>query len=52
MGNGKLLEVRGCSKSFPGVQALADFNFDLFEGEIHCVVGENGAGKSTFIKIL
>jgi len=52
MGNGRLLEVRGCSKSFPGVQALADFNFDLFEGEIHCVVGENGAGKSTFIKIL
>jgi len=52
MGNGRLLEVRGCSKSFPGVRALDDFNFDLFEGEIHCVVGENGAGKSTFIKIL
>lgn len=48
----RLLEVRACSKSFPGVQALADFDFDLYEGEIHCVVGENGAGKSTFIKIL
>ncbi len=52
MGRSKLLEVSGCNKSFPGVQALADFNFDLYEGEIHCVVGENGAGKSTFIKIL
>jgi ribose transport system ATP-binding protein len=52
MERGKLLEVRGCSKSFPGVQALVDFDFDLYEGEIHCVVGENGAGKSTFIKIL
>lgn len=48
----RLLEVRGCSKSFPGVQALADFDFDLYKGEIHCVVGENGAGKSTFIKVL
>jgi len=47
-----LLEVKQCSKSFPGVQALSDFNFDLYEGEIHCVVGENGAGKSTFIKLL
>jgi ribose transport system ATP-binding protein len=47
-----LLDVRNCSKSFPGVKALSDFNFHLCEGEIHCVVGENGAGKSTFIKIL
>ncbi|MDX1413645.1 MAG: sugar ABC transporter ATP-binding protein [Candidatus Promineifilaceae bacterium] len=52
MGQSKILEVKGCNKSFPGVKALADFNFDLYEGEIHCVVGENGAGKSTFIKIL
>ncbi|MGD2048110.1 MAG: sugar ABC transporter ATP-binding protein [Chloroflexota bacterium] len=52
MGNGRLLEVRGCCKSFPGVRALIDFDFDLYEGEIHCVVGENGAGKSTFIKLL
>lgn len=52
MGRNKLLDVKGCSKGFPGVQALADLNFDLYGGEIHCVVGENGAGKSTFIKIL
>jgi ABC-type sugar transport system ATPase subunit len=48
----KLLEVRGCSKSFPGVQAFSKVDFDLYAGEIHCVVGENGAGKSTFIKML
>lgn len=47
-----VLEVKGCSKSFPGVQALQKVDFDLFAGEIHCVVGENGAGKSTFIKVL
>lgn len=47
-----LLEVKACSKSFPGVQAFSEVDFDLYEGEIHCVVGENGAGKSTFIKIL
>jgi ribose transport system ATP-binding protein len=48
----KLLEVKGCSKSFPGVQAFNKVDFDLLAGEIHCVVGENGAGKSTFIKML
>ncbi len=48
----KILEVKQCSKGFPGVQALNNMDFDLYAGEIHCVVGENGAGKSTFIKIL
>ena len=47
-----LLEVSGCSKSFPGVKALDRIDFDLFSGEIHCIVGENGAGKSTLIKML
>jgi ribose transport system ATP-binding protein len=47
-----ILEIRGLSKSFPGVRALQDVDFDLSAGEIHCLVGENGAGKSTFIKIL
>jgi ribose transport system ATP-binding protein len=47
-----LLEVRQCSKSFPGVKAFNKVDFDLFKGEIHCVVGENGAGKTTFIKML
>lgn len=48
----KILEITNLSKSFPGVKALEDIDFDLFQEEIHCIVGENGAGKSTFIKIL
>lgn len=48
----KLLQIENISKSFPGVKALNNINFDLYSGEIHCLVGENGAGKSTFIKIL
>ncbi len=47
-----LLEARGISKSFPGVQALVEVNLDLGPGEILAVVGENGAGKSTLMKIL
>jgi len=47
-----LLEMRGISKTFPGVRALDDVTFDLRAGEIHAVVGENGAGKSTLMKIL
>ena len=47
-----ILDIRGLSKSFPGVKALQQVDFDLLEEEIHCLVGENGAGKSTFIKIL
>ncbi len=48
----KLLEIRGLTKTFPGVVALENVDFDLSAGEIHCLVGENGAGKSTFIKVL
>jgi len=48
----KILEVKNLSKEFPGVKALTDFDFDLYAGEVHCLVGENGAGKSTFIKLL
>jgi ribose transport system ATP-binding protein len=47
-----LLQAIGISKTYPGVQALADVNLRLDSGEILAVVGENGAGKSTLMKIL
>ncbi|MFW6313040.1 MAG: ATP-binding cassette domain-containing protein [Spirochaetota bacterium] len=50
--SGPILELRHISKAFPGVQALDDVHFDLYPGEIHGLMGENGAGKSTFIKII
>jgi len=50
--SGTLLTTRGLTKSYSGVVVFDDFSFDLKKGEVHCVCGENGAGKSTFIKIL
>jgi putative multiple sugar transport system ATP-binding protein len=47
-----MLEMRGVSKSFAGVQALCDVNFTVQPAEIHALVGENGAGKSTLMKVL
>jgi putative multiple sugar transport system ATP-binding protein len=47
-----MLEMRGVSKSFAGVQALRDVNFAVQAGQIHALVGENGAGKSTLMKVL
>ncbi len=47
-----ILEMKGISKSFPGVKVFDNFDFDLRKGEIHCICGENGAGKSTLIKML
>lgn len=48
----KILETRGLGKCFNGNWVLKDVDFDLRRGEIHALVGENGAGKSTFIKML
>ncbi|MCK4600585.1 sugar ABC transporter ATP-binding protein [Candidatus Bipolaricaulota bacterium] len=47
-----LLRATGVTKRFPGVLALDRVDFELRRGEVHALVGENGAGKSTFIKIL
>ena len=47
-----VLELRGITKIFPGVRALDQVQFNLRPGEIHALMGENGAGKSTFIKVI
>ncbi|MBC8060724.1 MAG: sugar ABC transporter ATP-binding protein [Clostridiaceae bacterium] len=47
-----ILELNGITKTFPGVKALDKVNFKLKAGEIHALMGENGAGKSTFIKVI
>jgi ribose transport system ATP-binding protein len=47
-----LLELRGISKEFPGVKALDDVSFAVFPGEVHMLLGENGAGKSSLMKVL
>ncbi len=52
MDNKIFFEMRGISKTFPGVKALDDVGFSVAEGEIRALVGENGAGKSTLMKIL
>ncbi len=51
-GQTPLIEMRKVSKSFGGVLALSDVDFTLMAGEIHGLVGENGAGKSTMMKII
>ncbi|WP_077611593.1 sugar ABC transporter ATP-binding protein [Clostridium sp. Marseille-P2415] len=47
-----VLELKGVTKIFPGVKALDQVQFKLKKGEIHALMGENGAGKSTFIKVI
>ena len=47
-----ILEMKGITKTFPGVKALDNVNLQVEEGEIHALVGENGAGKSTLMNVL
>jgi ribose transport system ATP-binding protein len=47
-----VLRARGIGKAFFGVQVLSGIDLDVRRGEVHALVGENGAGKSTFMKIL
>ena len=47
-----ILEMRGITKTFPGVKALDNVNLTVREGDIHALCGENGAGKSTLMKVL
>lgn len=48
----QILKMENISKSFPGVKALDNASLDLYEGEVHGLLGENGAGKSTLMNIL
>ncbi|GIF26316.1 putative multiple sugar transport system ATP-binding protein [Actinoplanes tereljensis] len=47
-----ILEMRGITKTFPGVKALQDVTMTVARGEVHAICGENGAGKSTLMKVL
>jgi ribose transport system ATP-binding protein len=47
-----ILELRGVSKRYGGAVALDTIDFDLLPGEVHGLIGENGAGKSTMVKLL
>ncbi|NUB45809.1 sugar ABC transporter ATP-binding protein [Fertoebacter nigrum] len=47
-----VLRLSGISKSFPGVRALSDVALELYPGQVTALIGENGAGKSTIVKIL
>ncbi len=47
-----MLNIRGLSKKFGPVTVLSDVTLDIFPGEVHAVIGENGAGKSTFMRVI
>lgn len=50
--HGPVLRAKGMSKNYGPVTVLSDVSLDVFPGEIHAIIGENGAGKSTFMRLL
>lgn len=46
------ITLENISKQFPGVLALDNVNLTLRKGEVHCLAGQNGCGKSTIIKVI
>jgi len=46
------LKLEGIKKSFGGVRALKGVDLEIRKGEVHCLAGENGCGKSTLIKVI
>ena len=48
----EILRLNDITKKYPGVTALQNVSLGFEEGEVHAIAGENGAGKSTFIKII
>lgn len=50
MENDYILEFRGINKSFTGVKALKDISFQIRRGEVHALMGENGAGDRVIIR--
>jgi ribose transport system ATP-binding protein len=52
MTNGLLLSMTGIEKRFAGIPALSGASLEIAPGEVHALIGQNGAGKSTMIKVL
>jgi fructose transport system ATP-binding protein len=52
LGEKVILEIRGFSKHFGGIQAISDIDLKIYEHEIVAIVGDNGAGKSTLINCI
>ena len=48
----KIIELKKVNKHYGGVHALKDVDFSLNQGDIHCLIGQNGGGKSTMIKVI
>jgi ABC-type sugar transport system ATPase subunit len=51
-GRQPVLEIRGGTKTYQGINAIEDVDFDVHPGEVHALLGENGAGKSTLCKVI